>query len=192
LGTTLGGTSVKINGTPAPMFSSIHTPSYDQLTVQIPFEVAGQTSAVVEVTAGGQISPPRAFFLDTAAPGIFTVNQQGTGPGAITHLDGSLVTQQNPAHPNEFVVLYATGLGVLNPLLATGAPSSGNITAIPATVTVDNVPANVSFSGSTPGLVGLNQVNFQIPASTRSAPDIPVVLRTGVKQSNSVTIAVAP
>jgi uncharacterized protein (TIGR03437 family) len=192
LGTTLGGASVKINGTPAPMFASIHTPSYDQLTVQIPFEVAGQTSAVVEVTTGGQTSPPRTFFLDTAAPGIFTVNQQGSGAGIVTHLDTTLVTEQNPAHPNEFVVLYATGLGVLSPPLATGARSSGNATAIPATVTVDGMLAEVLFSGSTPGLVGLNQVNVQIPASTRSAPDIAVVLRSGVKQSNTVTIAVSP
>jgi len=88
--------------------------------------------------------------------------------------------------------MYATGLGLLNPPLATGAPSAGNETAVPATVTVDGVEVPALFSGSTFGLVGLNQVNFRIPANTRSAPDIPVVLSIGGKQSNSVTIPVAP
>jgi uncharacterized protein (TIGR03437 family) len=188
----LGGASVKINGTPVPLFSSIHTPSYDQLTVQIPFELAGQASATVEVTVAGQTTAPRTFFVDMAAPGIFTVNQQGTGGGVLTHLNGTAVSEQDPAHPNEVLIMYATGLGVLSPPLATGAPSAVNETAIPATVTVDGVFADVLFSGSTPGLVGLNQINLRIPQSTRSASNIPVVLSSGGKQSNTVTIAVAP
>jgi uncharacterized protein (TIGR03437 family) len=57
---------------------------------------------------------------------------------------------------------------------------------------VDAVSAQVLFSGTTPGLVGLNQINFRIPLSTRSAANIPVVLRSGGKQSNSVTIPVSP
>jgi len=38
--------------------------------------------------------------------------------------------------------------------------------------------------------VGLNQINLQIPSTTRTANDIPVVLSVGGKQSNTVTIAV--
>ena len=107
--------------------------------------------------------------------------------------DGAeLVTSQNPAHPNEIVVLYATGLVVLSSPLSTGASSSGNQTAIPAMVTVDGILADVSFSGNTPGLVGLNEVNLRIPPGTRAAPDIQVVLTSGVKQSNTVTVAISP
>jgi uncharacterized protein (TIGR03437 family) len=186
--TTLGGTQVRVNGVLAPMFFA--TPG--QLAIQIPVEVAGQTSASLQVIAAGQPSDPRTIFIDSATPGVFTANQSGAGPGAITHVNGSAVSQQNPARPDEILVLYATGFGALNPPLATGAPSAGNTTAVAATVTVDGVPATVLFSGTTPGLVGLNQINLRVPASTRAANNIPVVVTIGGKQSNTVTIAVAP
>jgi uncharacterized protein (TIGR03437 family) len=56
---------------------------------------------------------------------------------------------------------------------------------------MDGKTADVQFSGAAPGFVGLNQVNVKIPAGTRAAPDIPVAITIGEKQSNSVTIAVS-
>lgn len=187
--TSLGGTSVTINNIPAPMFYS----TLGQLGVQIPFEVAGQTSATIQVTVAGQTSVSRTINLDAVAPGIFTANQQGTGIAAVLHEDGvTPVTAQNPARPNEVVVFFATGLGALTPALATGAPSVGNQTVTAATVTIDGVQAEVQFSGAAPGFVGLNQINLRIPPNTRAASNIPVVLTVGGKQSNPVTIPVAP
>ena len=189
LATSLGGASVRINDIPAPMFYS--TPG--QLGIQIPFELAGQTSATIQATVGGQTSLSRTIFLDALAPGIFTANNQGTGAAAALHEDGvTPVTEQRPARPGEVVVLYATGLGAVTPALATGAPSTGNRTSATATVNIDGIPGEVQFSGTAPGFVGLNQINIQIPPNTRPAPNIPVVLSIGGKQSNSVTIAVSP
>jgi uncharacterized protein (TIGR03437 family) len=187
--TSLGGTSVTVNNIPAPMFYS----TAGQLGIQIPFELAGQTSATIQVAVGGQASPPRTIFLDAFAPGIFTVSQDGRGAAAAFHQDGVIpVTAQNPARPGEVVVFFGTGLGALNPPLATGAPSLGNRTASTLTASIDGVPGEVQFSGAAPGFVGLNQVNVRIPATTRSASNLPVLLSIGGKQSNSVTIAVAP
>jgi uncharacterized protein (TIGR03437 family) len=187
--TSLGGASATINSIPAPMFYS--TPG--QLGVQIPFEVAGQTTATIVVTTAIGSSTSRTFNLDTARPGIFTVNQQGTGIAAVLHQDGiTPVTLANPAHPNEVVVFFATGLGALNPPLATGAPSAGNQTVTRAEVTIDSVSAGVDFSGSAPGFVGLNQVNVRIPAGTRTGTAIPVVLTLAGRISNPVTIPVGP
>ncbi|MBI3935075.1 MAG: SBBP repeat-containing protein [Acidobacteria bacterium] len=187
--TSLGGASATINNIAAPMFYS--TPG--QLGVQIPFELAGQTSAQIVVTVGGQTSVSRTIFLDVLAPGIFTANNQGTGAAAVLHEDGvTPVTAQSPARPGEVVVLFATGLGALTPALATGAPSTGNTTVATPTVTVDGVTATVEFSGAAPGFAGLNQVNVKIPPNTRTALDIPVALSIGGRQSNPVTIAVAP
>ncbi|MBI2819399.1 MAG: hypothetical protein HYX73_05410, partial [Acidobacteria bacterium] len=189
LGTALGGASVTINNTPAPMFYS--TPG--QLGVQIPFEAAGLTTATVQVTVGGQTSVPRTINLDATAPGIFTLNQLGTGIAGVMHENGiTLVTAQNPARPNEVVTFFATGFGTLTPPLATGAPATGNQTVATATVTVDGIPAEVQFSGATAGFVGLNHFLVRIPPSTRTASDIPVVLTIGGKPSNSVTIPVSP
>ncbi len=186
--TSLGGSSVTINNIPAPMFYS----TAGQLGIQIPFEMTGLTSATIQVTVGGQTSPPRTIFLDAFAPGIFTLSQDGRGAVAAIHQDGvTPVTAQNPARPGEVVVIFGTGLGALNPPLATGARSSGNRTASTPTVTIDGLPGEVQFSGAAPGFVGLNQVNVRIPPNTRSAPNIPVVLSIGGRQSNSVTIPVS-
>ncbi|MBI2820490.1 MAG: hypothetical protein HYX73_10970, partial [Acidobacteria bacterium] len=189
LGTALGGASVTINNTPAPMFYS--TPG--QLGIQIPFELTGLMSATIVVTVGGQSSVSRTINLDAVAPGIFTLTSDGEGAAAALHENGlALVTAGNPAHPGELVVLFATGLGAASPPLATGALSTGNQTvAIPA-VTIDGIPGNVEFSGTVPGSVGLNLIRVRIPLATRSAPDIPVVLTIDGKQSNEVTIAVSP
>jgi uncharacterized protein (TIGR03437 family) len=101
------------------------------------------------------------------------------------------VTAQKPAKPNEVIVLFGSGLGLLSPALPTGEAAKNNKTAVVPTITIDGKPANVEFSGAAPGFVGLNQVNVKIPPGTRSAPDIPVVLTIGEKPSNTVTIAVS-
>ena len=185
--TSLGGSSVTINDIPAPLFYS--TPG--QLGIQIPAELAGQTTATIQVTVNDQTSIPRTIFLDSLAPGIFTVNEQGSGPAAVLHEDNvTAVTEQNPARPGEVVVLFATGLGTLNPPLATGDPSTGNQTVQAPTVLIDGVPGEVLFSGAAPGFVGLNQINVRIPASTRLASNLPVVVSIGGVTSNTTTIAV--
>ena len=187
--TSLGGASVRINNIPAPIFYS--TPG--QLGVQIPFELSGQTTGTIEVTAGGQASTSRTILLDAAAPGIFTISQDGRGTAAALHEDGvTSVTAQSPARPGEVVVLYATGLGTVTPSLPTGARSAGNVTVSTARVTIGGTPGEVQFSGTAPGFVGLNQINVRIPPNTGSAPNIPVVLIMGSRQSNTVTIPVSP
>jgi uncharacterized protein (TIGR03437 family) len=186
--TTLGGASVTVNNIPAPMFYS--TPG--QLGIQIPFELATLGAATLQVTVGGQASAPITIALDGLAPGIFTFSQDGNGAAAALHTDGvTPVTPQNPAKTNEVVVLFGTGLGLVSPSLATGAPSTGNTTVVTPTVTVDGNSAEVQFSGAAPGFVGLNQVNIRIPPRARTAANIPVVLSIGPKQSNTVTIAVS-
>src|SRR5262249_41058381 len=100
LNTALGGTQVKVNGIAAPVFYS----TFGQVGIQIPEELAGQTSATVQITSGGQTSTLRNITLDTAAPGLFTLNQAGTGAAAMLHQDGvTPVTAANPAQPNEVV-----------------------------------------------------------------------------------------
>ncbi|MCH7979577.1 MAG: hypothetical protein IH935_11475, partial [Acidobacteria bacterium] len=132
-------------------------------------------------------------FIDPVSPGIFTIPSGGEGPGAILHADGSLVTSQNPAAPGEVIVIFCTGLGEVDPPLASGIPAGLHRTVTPVTVTIDGVPAAVQFDGMAPGFVGLYQVNAVVPASTRTSDDIPIVLTIGGRQSNpgkTVTIAV--
>ncbi|MFM2124048.1 MAG: hypothetical protein RL328_499, partial [Acidobacteriota bacterium] len=89
---SMTGTSATVNGLAAPVFYTTPT----QIGIQIPYEVTG-TSAAVVVTAGGQASPQETVTLEPAVPGIFSLTGDGRGAGAITHLNGSPVTAQNPA-----------------------------------------------------------------------------------------------
>ena len=119
----------------------------------------------VVVTAGGQSSPQEIVTVEPATPGIFSLTGDGKGAGAITHLNGSPVTAQNPAARGETLVLYATGLGATNPAIGTGViPTTLTQTAVAATVTVGGSSAEIVFSGLSGCCAGLNQVNFKIPA----------------------------
>jgi len=193
--TTLGGAQVKINGTPVPLFYS--TPS--QLGVQIPTDLTG-SGASVEVTINGAASAPQMVPVAPVAPGLFSTDQSGQGQGAVLIANtntlvaptGSIPGRDSrPAKPGEFITIFCTGLGAVTPALASGEPGQSNTTVDKPAVTIDGAPATVEFSGIAPGFVGLNQVNVQVPAGTRTASDIPVVLTIGGKQSNMVTIAVS-
>jgi uncharacterized protein (TIGR03437 family) len=192
--TSICGASVKVNGIAAPMFYA----QPGQLGIQIPFELAGANSAQVIVDVMGQTSTPRTIFLGPTAPGIFTLNQAGTGQAAILIANSDILAapansvpgrNARPAHRDEIVTVFLTGLGVTSPPLDTGAPSAGNPTAVPATVTIDGLPAEVSFSGTAPGFVGLNQINVKIPQGVRIADDVQVVVTQGTSISNTVVMA---
>ncbi len=186
--TSLGGTSVTVGGVAAPMFYSTSS----QVGIQIPFELAGQTSAPVQVTVRGQTSPPRTVNLTGVKPGLFTVSQDGRGMAICVHSDGvTVVTAQNPARPGEIIIFYGTGFGPLTPALRTGEPSVGNQAAVP-TVTIDGLSAQVVFSGAAPGFVGLNQLNVTVPGLARANSADPVVLSINGVLANPVTLPVGP
>ena len=187
--TSLGGTTVSVNNIPAPILYSLNS----QLAIQIPFEVAGQSSVPVTVTVGGQTSAPRTINIAAAAPGLFTVNMAGTGDAIVVHSDGvTLVTPQNPARPNEVVVMYGTGLGALNPSLGTGVPSGVSTAIAPAVLLFGTVPAVIDYAGTTPGYLGLHQINARIPANPPTGNAVPILFSVGGTQSNVATIAIAP
>jgi uncharacterized protein (TIGR03437 family) len=185
----LGDAIVTIDGIVAPIFYS--TPG--QLGIQIPFELAGQSAAALRVAVGEQVSAPETILLDSAAPGLFTVNQRGSGLAAALHQDGAtVITTFDPAHRGEVISLFATGLGLLDPPLATGAPATSNQTVMQPTASIDGLPATVEFSGAAPGYVGLYQINIRVPEGVRIGADTPVVLTIDGSRSNTVTIPVGP
>jgi len=134
--------------------------------------------------------------LAAFAPGIFAVNAQGTGQGAI--LDNAtyrVVYTFNPATSGSTVVeIYCTGLGAVSNPPATGAaaPNSPPFseTLKTPTLTIGGAPATVLFSGLAPGFVGGYQVNALVPASAAKGAAVPVVLSIGGARSNTVTMAV--
>jgi uncharacterized protein (TIGR03437 family) len=185
------GVSVTFNGTPAPLFFV----SPGQINLQTPFGVQGPTARIV-VTNNGQASNTVEVPVAPTSPGVFSMNQTGYGPGAITHANFSLVNAQNPARRGEVVLIFLTGLGAVNPPIADGAAgpgaeplartTDGNIGAF-----FDNVAGEVQFSGAAPNFVGLYQMNVRIP-TTISTGTVAVAIQTSNAFSDFVDIEVGP
>jgi uncharacterized protein (TIGR03437 family) len=197
LPTVLSGLSLELEVPFAP-FRIFQAPlffvSSTQVNIQIPWELSGQTSAYLAGTIGPQMSSIVAN-LATFAPGIFTMNSEGQG-AIIDALSGQLIGPSNPAIPGvTYISIYCTGLGPVTNQPATGAAASSTVlseTTARPTVMIGGVPANILFSGLAPRLVGLYQINVQVPAGVPSGDSIPVILSIGGATANSVAIAIKP
>ncbi len=174
----LAGVSATINGVGAPLYYV----SQGLLNIQIPYETSPNTTAVVTVNNNGQTAST-SFAVAAAAPGIFT------------GLGGVLVPTKSAAR-GQIIPLFITGQGAVSPPIPTGwAPVSGTpITSLPkplqtVNVTVGGVPAPVQFNGIPPGLVGVAQINFQVPAE--ASPGVqPVVVTVGGVSSAPASLTV--
>lgn len=178
LPTTLGGVSVTVGGIAAPLFAVANLNGTEQINVQIPWEIAGQSSVPVVVNNGLISALVNVPVLQTQ-PGVFLVN----GTAAALHGVGlAPITAASPAAKGEIVVLYATGLGAVSPPVLSGAPAPFSPLSYTATasVTVGGMPATVQFSGLTPGLVALDQLNVQLPTNLPSGNADVVVTVNGV------------
>ncbi len=105
---------------------------------------------------------------------------------------GLSITDASPAQPGENVITYLAGLGDTTVPVTTGAASPQTPLAwagVPPSLTLNGVPVQVQFAGMTPGLVGLYQLNFQMPADQPDGPVTLVVTQSGFA-SNSTTLPV--
>ena len=111
----------------------------------------------------------------------------------MTHADGSIVTPANAAESGETLIAYLTGLGNLNDPPASGEPADANplsTTVVTPTVLVNGIEVVADFSGLTPALVGLVQVNFRMPAGLPSGTRVSIEIRYGDVSTQAMTIAI--
>jgi uncharacterized protein (TIGR03437 family) len=189
----LGGVNFQIGVQPARLFMT----SCGQVNLQIPWESAGQTQLPVTVTAGGLASAQQPVTIAPFAPGIFSLNQVGTGQGAVEIAPTAQLAAPaplgRPIARGEYVAIFCTGLGPVSNQPADGAPGLSSPLSQTLTlpvVTIGNVQAQVTYSGLAPGLAGLYQVNAVVPAGAVSGNAVPLVITIGGIPSNAVTIAV--
>jgi len=156
----VNGTSVLMGGIPAPLFYVSPT----QINAQIPFELDPSKEYQIIVNANGALSTPQPLQLSAASPGL-----DAFPDGAIVALHsatGALVTADNPARSGEYIVMFLLGMGATDNPVTTGDVSSLstlNHALSTPTLTLGGKPVPVFFAGLTPGLVGLYQINLQIP-----------------------------
>ncbi len=186
LPTSLAEATVSVNGTNAPILYASPT----LVNFQVPWETS-VGNASVTVTVAGVTSNTVTVPVTATAPGIFYFS---SGAAIAQNRDYSLNTAANPAHAGSFIIAYLTGSGPVSPSLKNGAatPSTGlTQTTSQPTVTIGGLPAPVLFSGLTPGLIPLWQLDITVPAGL-AAGSYPMVVTMGGQVSNSATVSVAP
>ena len=176
-------------GFSAPLFFA----AGGQVNLQVPWELAGQSQTTIAATAWGQTSPAQTVNLGPFSPGIFSMNAQGSGQGAVQDTSYRLVDSSNPAEAGSTVLIYCTGLGAVTNQPPTGSPAPASPlaeTTTKPTVLIGGAPASVQFSGLAPGMVGTYQVNAVVPSGSATGDTVPVAISIGGITSNTVTIAI--
>ena len=187
LPTTVNGTQVLIGGIKAPIYFT----SPGQVNAQIPYELTPNQEYQVVISANGALTTPDPIQLTTAVPG-FAAYADGTA--IAQHADGRLVTAKSPVIPGEIAIAYLAGLGATGTDVTSGGASPGDVLATPTaipTLTVGGANAKISFVGLTPGLVGLYQINFEVPAGLSNRNPTITVTQAGVT-SQPVILPYAP
>jgi uncharacterized protein (TIGR03437 family) len=193
--TTLGGTTVTINGTAAPLLFV----SPGQINFQMPSAIANSewfnvVSAQIVVTTSAGASAPVTFALGPL-PGLFTVNGSGCGQAAALNIRAgggvSVNSASNSAAPGDSVALYGTGFGfsATQPADGTGSPEAATLMSIPGLLVDGSLTPTIAYAGLAPTLAGVDQINFQVPVVTRNGCAVPVLASDGLG-GPAVTIAV--
>jgi uncharacterized protein (TIGR03437 family) len=164
LPTSLGGTSVTINGTAAPLFYVSPT----QINAQLPYEVASGVAAPVVVTYNGN-TVTGTIPISTYSPGLF-LDSTGAPAGFQT------------AKRGQTIALYITGQGPVTPQPTDGT-TPGSTTPVPqntVSISVGDVSAATPYAyiGMPSWAIGLTQINFTIPTSAPLGPQ-PIVVSIG-------------
>jgi minor extracellular serine protease Vpr len=187
---SLAATSVSFTTSTLVVAAPLSYVSPAQVNVQVPWELAGQASAVMHVNSNYISSADQTVNLTTYAPGIFEYPDPKTGKpiAATLDLNFARVTSANPIPPGSVLQIYANGLGPVSQQQISGQSASSTSvvnTSATATVKIGGEPATVIFSGLSPGSVSLYQLNVTVPANAPAGYQPVVVTIGGVSSQTS-------
>jgi uncharacterized protein (TIGR03437 family) len=179
---------VFFNGIPAPILYS----GAQQINVQVPFEVGGQSTVQMQVIDQqatlplsetitlGVVKRQPAIYLTPAAVG--SVFPESTLCGGVftfgvaalaMNADGSLNDCANPAIAGSVVTVFVNGLGPVTPALATGEIATAPpipLTPGLAAFNADDSPVPTSTLSLPGAITGVSQVQFQLPQALSAGP----------------------
>src|SRR5438094_8030839 len=177
----LGGVCVTANEMALPLIN----PSPPQINAKFTHEVAATRGVTLTVRSQrlGLVSSGVLVSLSASSPDVLSLDVNGTKTAAIIHgADFALVTPDYPAERDETLILYAAGLGPVNPRVAAGEAASADpfsVTTDSVEVTIGGHPYPVLWSGLAPGMVGIYQINLYVPGDRTEGDDLPVVITAG-------------
>jgi len=179
LPTALADSCLTVNGIPTPILYVSST----QINAQLPFEVIGNTTLVLR-TPGG-VSDNYNLTINPTAPAVFQRPTSGSSdvfPTIVRVENGQLVTNSNPIHTEEDIVIYLTGMGRTNPPVPEGTPAPAD----PPSLLVNEVqlmlghaPMPIYYAGLAPGQVGVYQINAHVPWWSPQGDAQPLIITQG-------------
>lgn len=192
LGTTLAGASAVMAGVELPLFYG----SSGQVNALVPSGININTSQQILLQRDNTYSVPISVNVAAAEPAIFLYPLPGdpATQGAIVNaVSYAVADPTTPAKAGDTLTIFCTGLGAVSPAIPDGAaaPSSPlSYTVATPTVSIGGKTVAPSFSGLSPGFVGLYQINVAVPSGIASSNQVPVMLTIAGETSPPATIAV--
>jgi uncharacterized protein (TIGR03437 family) len=183
--TTLGGTTVTIAGLPA----YVDYVSPGQVNVQVPSGVPSGSQPIVVTTAGGQ-SLPYMITVNPVQPGVlaplsFMINGHQNVVAQFSNTNTYVLPVSFSgiptarAKPGDNLTMYGIGFGPVTPNIPAGELVPGlNQLQTALGITFANVPAQITYQGLVPGIVGLYQFNVVVP-NVPASDTTPVVFTLG-------------
>lgn len=186
----LAGAHVWFDGVAAPLIYA----RVGQTAAVVPFSTAGKQSTTVWYDYQGYASSAISLSVAPTAPGLFSLDSSGNGPGAILDASYRAISSSNPAHAGDVILLFATGGGITSPAGSDGqtAPTSPLPRLVAnATVKIGRMDCAIQYAGGAPGLIdGVVQINLQVPAGLPSGPQPVILTIGGIASPSGVTVAV--
>jgi uncharacterized protein (TIGR03437 family) len=185
LPTSLSGVTVTFNGTAVP----ISYASAYRLDVQAPTTLTSGGTVSIQVNYNNASSTVVTPVTQDTAPGVYTLQSGGQGQVKAVNLSNNRLNSiASPAPKGSSIIIYASGLGAVNPAVPAGqvTPNSPTSATMKTDVaaSIGGVPAAVMFAGLAPGGIGLYQLNIQVPQGAPAGAQ-ELIISTGGNPSQS-------
>ncbi len=228
--TAAEGVQVTFNGVATPLFHVIGAGAQQQIDLLVPSDLPTSGTVNVQLITATAFYANYPLTMAPSNPGFYRIQDPkvATRKNVIAQFNGTAwlalpvsttaalglpacTTGTNvlsecgkPATIGDYLVLYATGLGLTTPggdpngkPLPAGSvpPIDGSVlyeTPTTPVVTIGGVSAKVLFSGLTPGYPGEYEIVVQVPSGVASGDDVPVTVSILGASDSSVTISIQP
>ncbi len=161
---------------------------YAAFPFQVNFQVpAGLPAGSTQLTLNGALGQAtQSITIAPTAAAIFGVGASASGLplGAVANQSGTLNSSTTPAQRGEYIVIYCTGLG------AKIAQGSYQVAQSPVKAVLNGVEVIPAYAGVSPGLIGVDQINAQIPGSLPPSLTSTLLLRQNGQDSPAVQVSI--
>ena len=191
----MAGVSATFAGAQAPILAVVNENGQQSVNLQVPCDVTPGATPLVVTVNGASVT--LNVNVMPFSPGVFQAPDPSDGKLRAVALrpDGSYVSVANPARQCEVIRAFATGMGQTTPPMNTdelygplvnGEPEDQNV-ADNVIVGINNAGAVVVAAKHAQGMVGVYEVDFQVPAGTTTGNNAPFAVVVWVNTPQGIS-----